>query len=155
MRITFHRCCLFLLCLVFEGCGERRDVQTDVDPDQISPVDEVRLNSMPEGFPDEVPIYPETTFRLGQRTETGFNVTLLTGVDFDSVAAYYRDQFDQSGWTLVTDEETEVDGKSFLRLVGDSESLTCTVDIAPGVNDKGEVSVHGITIYVEEKDPLP
>lgn len=152
MRLTFHTPIPLLLCVLVEGCGDGSAVQTDAELGQLAPPDALMsLNAMPEGFPAEVPIYPETTLRRGRRTETGFNVSLLTRDDFDRVTAYYRDQFRQGGWAVVTDDETEASGKRQLRLVAESNSLKCTVDIAPGVGADGQVRVHGVTIYVKEK----
>lgn len=155
MRTTIHTSGLLLFCLVMDGCDPGHDVREDEAAAPIAPAGELSvLNSIPADLPAEIPIYPDTTVRSGQRTDTGFNVTLLTGPDFSSIAAYYREQFSSPDWAVVADDEIEVDGRRTLRLIADSDLLKCTVDVSPAVAGDGETRAHGITIYVEEKDQV-
>ena len=56
---------------------------------------------IPDGFPEDVPIYPGSKVIGGMVAGAGGMVTLQTGDDAEKVAAFYREKLVNEGWNLV------------------------------------------------------
>jgi hypothetical protein len=57
--------------------------------------------AIPDGFPEDVPIYPGTDVIGGMVAGDGGMITLQTGDDFEKVAAFYRENLVKEGWSLA------------------------------------------------------
>ena len=55
---------------------------------------------IPDGFPKDVPVYPDATVVAGMAAGDGGMVTLQTGDDPDEIAAFYREELRSEGWSL-------------------------------------------------------
>jgi hypothetical protein len=55
---------------------------------------------IPDGFPKDVPVYPDATVVAGMAGGEGGVVTLKTGDDPDEIVAFYREELRSGGWSL-------------------------------------------------------
>jgi hypothetical protein len=55
---------------------------------------------IPDGFPEDIPIYPGSDVVAGMVAGAGGMVTLQTGDDAEKVAVFYREKLVEEGWTL-------------------------------------------------------
>ncbi len=55
---------------------------------------------IPDGFPKDVPVYPDATVVAGMAAGEGGMVTLQTGDDPDEIVAFYREELKSEGWSL-------------------------------------------------------
>jgi hypothetical protein len=55
---------------------------------------------IPDGFPEDIPIYPDSEVVAGMLAGAGGMVTLHTGDDIETVSAFYREKLVEEGWTL-------------------------------------------------------
>ena len=56
---------------------------------------------IPDGFPEDIPIYPGSDVIGGMVAGAGGMVTLQTGDDSEKVAAFYREKLVEEGWSLA------------------------------------------------------
>jgi hypothetical protein len=55
---------------------------------------------IPDGFPEDLPIYPGSEVVAGMLAGAGGMVTLQSGDDLEKVTAFYREKLVEEGWTL-------------------------------------------------------
>lgn len=67
--------------------------------------------ALPEGFPPEFPVPPESTVTnaVAQRDADGVftSVTIMSEGDPDELFGWYREALAQAGWTISTEAETD------------------------------------------------
>lgn len=67
---------------------------------------------IPDGFPKDVPVYPDATVVAGMASDEGGMVTLKTGDDPDEIVAFYREGLRSEGWSL--ESEMNLGGQQIL-----------------------------------------
>jgi hypothetical protein len=55
---------------------------------------------IPDGFPDDVPVYPDARVVGGMVAGEGGMLTLQTGDDLEEVADFYGEKLAKEGWSL-------------------------------------------------------
>jgi hypothetical protein len=85
---------------------------------------------IPNGFPEDVPIYPGADVIGGMAAGGGGMVTLQTGDDPEKVAAFYRENLVKEGWSLAT--EMDLGGQRVL--AAEKEDRNAAVQISREAN---------------------
>lgn len=90
--------------------------------------------SLPEGWPNDVPVYPDTNFSMSTKTkngETGKNEYAVWGIvtkgSVEEVYNWYKEKF--SGWEFTTDQYTKSDDGdlAFLYLKSSAYEVSVTI----------------------------
>lgn len=58
---------------------------------------------IPDGFPKDVPVYPDASVVAGVAAGGGGMITLQTGDDPDEIVAFYREELTGEGWSLASE----------------------------------------------------
>ena len=106
MKYIFLFLCIFVLVL---GCSKKdNNVEVNVDGDSTSirikgEGDEFTLEeraSIPDGFPEDVPIYPELDIyaSVSEDKDDTFSIQGRTSDNMAQVARFYKMRLDDDGW---------------------------------------------------------
>ena len=98
---------------------------------------------IPDGFPEDVPIYPGSEVIGGMVAGAGGMVTLQTGDDAEKVAAFYREKLVKEGWSLSPEMDLGVqrvlpiqkegqNGAVQISREADATTIVLTVGMGPG-----------------------
>lgn len=84
----------------------KESVKVETNGDSIS-----SENSLPEGFPEDFPIYAEvkivSSFKATQGETDGTSVIWETEDDATKVAGYYKEELAKKGWKIISTFEAE------------------------------------------------
>jgi hypothetical protein len=90
--------------------------------------------SLPEGWPNDVPVYPDTNFSMSTKTkngETGKNEYAVWGIvtkgSVEEVYNWYKEKL--SGWEFITDQYTKSDDGDLAFLYLKSKAYEVSVTI--------------------------
>ncbi len=102
--------------------------------------------SLPDGFPQDVPVYKDATVKMGNSItsegKTTYSAILQTGDDVNTVSAWYKDALPKEGWTLEGDMSSNSNGKT-TTVIGAKKgtaSLNVTV-LGPDDDSKTTISL--------------
>ena len=84
---------------------------------------------IPDGFPEDVPIYPGSDVIGGMVAGAGGMVTLQTGDDAEKVAAFYREKLVNEGWSLAP--EMDLGGRQMLPIEKESRNGVVQISREP------------------------
>jgi hypothetical protein len=104
----------------------------------------VSFGKLPDGLPDGVPAYPDSTLLASTLTtgsgQKGFGILRDTGDPLDKVYQFYEDALDKAPWQItLSSSPQDLGGIQFAS--ADDPSLVGTVVIQPALTDAGRLTV--------------
>ena len=97
---------------------------------------------LPEGFPDDVPVYPGAKVMTSAKTKEGMTLVLTTSDPLQKAMEFYQGKLKTNGWDIQNTMNMPDGGM----LSGTKEKRTCTLV----VNHSNDQTI--ITISVSEKE---
>lgn len=105
--------------------------------------------TIPEGFPEDMPLYVPGTIKAGIVSDSGsgkgFMVAIETPDAWADVFAWYETQLKDKGWTVGSTAKMDTGGL----LTGEKGSQIFTISVA---KDSGDEGVTGVSISVAPKE---
>jgi hypothetical protein len=146
LMYRFSLMAIALACSPWMGCGS--GTTTTTSPDGKTSVAEkngdkgVTVNgtinmassggevALPEGFPNDIPIYTGGKVISGVKTDNNLAAVVITGDAVKNVGDFYLDKLKTNGWDIQTSANTS-DGGMVLANKG---NLTCTIGVTRANN---------------------
>ena len=128
--------------------GEDGEVSISSDDDSVeikSDDGEVTFGSgaeLPEGFPGNVPVYPDMELTMSLIVDEGYSISGLTEDAGDDVFAWYKDKF--SGWTIEGEFSMNTDEGKTASLSAKGNGLMVTILVIE-TEDEGTAVVQTVT----------
>ena len=138
------------MAIALWGCGQSGSLEDSFAPDPslsqqptVLGGDNANAN-LPEGFPAEIPLYPDATL-----IQTQDNSTVWAIADnVEQLETFYRDTLAAENWNIVDTEPAELDFQQLVATKNNIElSIAIPTDSAPAAEDS-EQAVVGTTFVL-------
>lgn len=112
--------------VTIDSGGEQVTIKTDEGETTIG-----QSASLPDGFPDEIPVYPNikitTSTRSTNNGKVSFSVAAESSDSFEDVSSWYMNQLE--GWENKNEMTTEGDDGKWAMISGDKGSYSLWVQV--------------------------
>lgn len=136
------------------ACGSEETIETEqgtvtVDRDDdtmsfsVDGKDKLQVKAgediaLPDGFPEDVPVYPKSTLVTSMATPDGVMVSSRSSADAGDVLAFYKKELGSKGWTV--EAEMNMGPQRMLSFSKGDRQATVTIS-----SDEGETQISLLT----------
>lgn len=103
---------------------------------------QIGTNKLPEGFPDDIPVYKDAKITSSLKAEDGYSLTMNTeGDELQVIADYYKSELEKEGWKSVMAANSGLTGQAHVSLQYEKGARQITITIT-GDGKGTAVSMH-------------
>lgn len=94
---------------------------------------QIGKNDLPEGFPEDIPVYENAKITSSVNSAGTFSLTLnAEGEKTDEIADFYKDELKENGWKSVMSTNSGAEGQEFTGLQYEKGNRQVTISVTGG-----------------------